>query len=797
MARVVVCPSCQSKGAVPEDAKVARIRCPRCGVIFEDGAAAGPSGSAPTSGARRPASSPSVASGPARYDQSDVVHDAPSRTPGPPGRRSPAPVPAGAGVAVGNNVLLYALLGLSGLVVVLLGVVLALVLSRGGGGAGQPAPIAHAAPTAQPEATPSPPASEPGATGITPTALMAGSGENRAPAAPSPSLTVAPTRPAPAASISAPASPRDPQEILRHLKEASVYLKNKLSGKTISSGSGFVIEVSGDRVIVTTNRHVAVPDLSSLPPSLVPEGSVPTIEAVFRSGLPDEQTLPAEIVAADLSNEMQTDLAFLLVKGLNRPPSPIDPSIRLEPSSGMTYIGAGFPLGGMLSKVTESPGNPEVTITGGLISRLQRDPYGHIELLQVNGSLQPGNSGGPIIDEKTGKLFGVAVAKVGSVDTIGFAVPAEAVRRALDGRVGSLDLTLEPSSQQGVASLQVTARLVDPHVQVGGVVVHAAPASVVGKLSPDRNGNWPALPNTKPFELQRDPRTPSATGQVQVALSGGGLSARRILVQTAHRDLRGRLHYTKPREVTLPEKPGRIRPAGGIQRIFNLARAPSLKRLGPLIDPAKDCRMFKDDQRFRLTIDIPGKLHSLSPKLTDNSNRPVHNAPMTLTEVEGDFVSVVQISGEINPGSTPPRDRQVRGLGFTFQSAGLIVYQDKNNFFRLERAGSIVTRSLTPVHRLVIEAVKDGKQAMDPIYHDLPETELLLILQRRKNRIKCMFVPKGTNQIFTFRDFAFSLPSKVKVGLSASNISAQPFSATFENFTLLSNTTELDDELND
>ena len=60
---------------------------------------------------------------------------------------------------------------------------------------------------------------------------------------------------------------------------------------------------------------------------------------------------------------------------------------------------------------------------------------------------------------------------------------------------------------------------------------------------------------------------------------------------------------------------------------------------------------------------------------------------------------------------------------------------------------------------------------MDPIYLNLPETDLVLILQRRKNRIKCLFEPKGTNQIFTFRDFAFSLPSRVKVGLGASRTS--------------------------
>ncbi len=786
MARVVICPSCQSKGAVPEDAKVARIRCPRCGVIFDVGADASRSGPVPAAGARRPASSPSVASGPARYDESDVVHDAPSRTPGPAARRPPVPAPAGAGATIGKNVLLYALLGLSGLVVVLLGVVLALVLSRGGGG-GQPAPIANAQPAA-------PPGAAPGVSGFTPTRLTASSGEPPAPNS-TPSLTV--TTPSPSVSIATPAAPPDPQEILRRLKDATVLVNIKIGKTTLGNGSGFVVEVDGDRVLVATNRHVAVVDMSELPPRFQAQGINPSLEVVFRSGQgPEEQVLPAEIVAADLSGEMNVDLAFLRVRGVSKPPTPIDPMNRIEPFQGMTYVGAGFPFAGVI-KIADNEGKPSVVITGGRVSTFKRDEFGQLLVLQVDGSVQPGNSGGPIIDEKTGKLLGVAVAKASMADTIGFIVPADEVRRALAGRVGGMDLALEESNQHGIANLQVKAILMDPKMQVGGVVVHAAPASAVGKLAPDSNGNWPALPNTKPFALQRDARTPTASGQVQVAVNSGDLKGQKILVQTGHRDLLGRLHYSKPKEVTLPDKPGRIRPAGGLQRIFNLARGPSLKKLGPLIDPARDCRMFKDDNRFRLTIDIPGKLHTLSPRLTDNSNRPINNAPMTLTDVNGDFVSVVQISGEINPGSTLPRDRQVRSFPFTFQSAGLIVYQDKNNFFRLERAGSIVTRSLTPLHRLVIEAVKDGKQAMEPIYRDVPETELLLVLQRRKNRIKCMFVPQGTNQIFTFRDFAFSLPSKVKVGLSATNISAQPFTATFENFTLLSNSTELDDELND
>jgi S1-C subfamily serine protease len=607
--------------------------------------------------------------------------------------------------------------------------------------------------------------------------------------------------PAPVASIPSSPSNPDPEEIVRRIKDATVLIKRKIGSRTIGNGSGFVIEVNGDTVMVATNGHVALVDLATLPPGLVPLGSKPQLEAVFRSGLgpQEEQVLPAEIIAADPTEEYATDLAFLVVKGVKRPPAPIDPMVPITPSEGMTYIGAGFPLGGMLNSFAEkeSTFNPSVTITRGGIAALRRDAYGQLAVLQVDGSLQPGNSGGPILDARTGKLIGVAEAKVTAVDTIGIIVPEEEVRRSLAGRLGPLDLTLEPSSQQGTANLLVKAILVDPKWQVGGVVVHAASASAVGTLNPDRNGIWPPLPNTKPFELQRDARTPVASGHVQIALGGEGGGVRKIVIQAAHRDLRGRLFYSKPQEVLLPEQPGPIRPAGSLARVIPLLRRKSLSLLGTLIDPSRDCRLDKDDKSFKVRINIPGKLHTHAPKLTARSSQPLHNAPMTLTDVEGDFAAVVEVTGDINPGSTPPNDRQARGLAFTFQSAGLILYQDKNNYFRFERSASVVSRSLTPLHRLVIEAVKDGKQAMDPIYLPLPEGDTLLILARRKGRVRCLFVPHGSRQMLRFRDFALTLPPKVKVGLTASNISAQPFSATFENFTLQSDAVQIDEELGD
>ena len=141
-------------------------------------------------------------------------------------------------------------------------------------------------------------------------------------------------------------------------------------------------------------------------------------------------------------------------------------------------------------------------------------------------------------------------------------------------------------------------------------------------------------------------------------------------------------------------------------------------------------------------------------------NTPVHNAPMTLADVNGDFMVQVSVTGEMNPGDKPPSDRAVRNLKFTFESAGLVLYQDKNNFMRLERAASIFTDRMTPVHRILIEAVQDGQQKIRPIYYDIPEGDTKLIMIRRKGRIKCLFVPSGSGTVHSSREFAPGFPQQ-------------------------------------
>ncbi len=767
MARVVYCPSCQAKGAVPDGVRRAKIRCPKCGVVFETSGAASGESPAPSRGL-------STSSRPARpasaYDDL-AAEPAPLASSGT--RRSPVSQPTAPSQA-SPSPLLYVLAGVSGLAALLV-IVLVVVLTRGGGA---PAPQVAVA-------TDPPPAPEPA-----PVVATAG------PAAPTNGVTtIAQSAPSLASNGSPTSSATiDPQEVIRRLKDATVFIKVKVGARPIASGTGFVVDIRGNSVLIATNRHVAVPDLSELPPSMVPKGATVALDVVFRSNLGqrEEQTVPAQLVAADLSDDLNTDLAFLVVRGVNRPPLPINPQIRGNPTEGLTYVCAGFPYAGLLGKLTESHGSPSVVITGGRISSLGRDDYGQLNLLQVDGSLQPGNSGGPVVDEKTGRLLGVAVARSTAADTIGFVVPAEEVRKALAGRVGAMDLTLQ-SNVNGLANLQIKAQVVDPNRLVQSVMVHAVAVASARPLVPNSDGSWPPIPNSSPVELRRDPNASTATGSVQIALSGQGANARKVLLQTARRDSSGMTIYSKPREVELPEHPGRILPAGEFQKTLKVVARKSVDMLGTLTDPDKDCKLTKDLDTLTVKIEVPGKLHSHSPEiLKRNKKTSLHNAPMTVAEIEGDFAAIVEVAGEISPGVTLPKDRQGNQFPFTFAGAGLILYQDKDNFSRFERTGGTSLEKLARVDRLLIEAVKGGKQAMHPIYMQIPDAPIQLILIRRKGRVRCLFSTNKGGSIRAFQEFELDLPPKVKVGLSAANISARPFTAEFKNFAIISDTTKID-----
>ena len=77
---------------------------------------------------------------------------------------------------------------------------------------------------------------------------------------------------------------------------------------------------------------------------------------------------------------------------------------------------------------------------------------------------------------------------------------------------------------------------------------------------------------------------------------------------------------------------------------------------------------------MKIKIEVPGnKIHTLAPYVVTryNKKKPLHNAPMTLAEVEGDMVVMVTVTGEMKPGSTMPKDKQGNTIPFTFQGVVL------------------------------------------------------------------------------------------------------------------------------
>ena len=319
------------------------------------------------------------------------------------------------------------------------------------------------------------------------------------------------------------------------IKSATVYLKNRVGGKTVASGTGFVVDVTGDSVLLATSRQFATVDLSRMPKGVVPGASEPEFEAVFSSGqgLKHEQSAPARLIAVDTSDDFSTGLAFLLVKTLARAPLPINMLNRIEPTEGMAYLAAGFPAVAPPGRGMDRIDNPLISVTQGGIASLVRDGHGQLTSLELDEGFVTGASGFPIVEERTGTLNGVglspmhstgnvnvaglAVVKPGSAEPIGVLIPADEVRRALAGRVGALDLTLE-SFKKGTANVRVSAGLVDPKGMVKAVSLHVAPADA-GTIVPYSDGTWPPLRNSEGAELKHDADTVSATGRVQIALS--------------------------------------------------------------------------------------------------------------------------------------------------------------------------------------------------------------------------------------------------------------------------------------
>jgi len=184
-----------------------------------------------------------------------------------------------------------------------------------------------------------------------------------------------------------------------------------------------------------------------------------------------------------------------------------------------------------------------------------------------------------------------------------------------------------------------------------------------------------------------------------------------------------------------------------------------------------DCQIRADGDR--LSINIPGSLHVLSPELG------TMNAPRLLVPVRGDFTARVTVSGRILPGTDPLT--VPAPLPFTFQGAGLLIWQDDHNYLRLERTSFYDAVEHKRLHRVLVENCRDGKTTNASVA--ARDSDLTLKFERRGSEIRCSYNPDGRNWVEVKRQNV-AFPGEVRVGVSASNASPKPFNSRLEDFQL-------------
>ena len=274
--------------------------------------------------------------------------------------------------------------------------------------------------------------------------------------------------------------------MLTKIKSATVFIKVS-AGPVQMTGTGFLIQVDGDTGLIVTNEHVLTPpkELKNLPP--------PRFEVIFNSGRKTEISFPAEVVSADGDR----DLAILRVKNAKNLPKPLDLSQKVDLVETMPVYLFGFPFGTSLST---TKGNPAITIGKGGVSSLRENERGEISVIQIDGDLNPGNSGGPVVDSK-GRLVGIAVAKLQGTN-IGMAIPARMLSELFNGRVSGM-VTRVVKVENGTAEIEVKVRFIDPLNKIPKASVLVAPAEAIGQLpKADKDGKFPPLPNAQTLVLK-------------------------------------------------------------------------------------------------------------------------------------------------------------------------------------------------------------------------------------------------------------------------------------------------------
>ncbi len=213
------------------------------------------------------------------------------------------------------------------------------------------------------------------------------------------------------------------QEIYSRVNPSVVGVTATLKDKT-SLGTGVIFSSDG---YIVTNAHV------------ISGGALLSVI------LADDSSHLALLVGYDAG----TDLAVLKIEGEDFPAADFGDSAALRVGDAAYAIGN--PLGDRLRG----------TMTSGIISAIDRpmDIEGQsVDLIQTNAALNPGNSGGALVNDR-GQVVGITNMKMMStfdtIEGLGFAIPTSLAKKVIDQ-------IIEKGSYDGAPMLGVTVRNVGP-----------------------------------------------------------------------------------------------------------------------------------------------------------------------------------------------------------------------------------------------------------------------------------------------------------------------------------------------
>ncbi len=203
-------------------------------------------------------------------------------------------------------------------------------------------------------------------------------------------------------------------------------------------GSGFIIDPTG---YILTNFHVV-------------DGADEIIVT-----LTDKREFKARVIGSD----KRTDVALVKVDAIGLPSLPIGDPSKARVGEWVMAIGSPFGL--------------DNTVTAGIISAKARDTGDYLPFIQTDVAVNPGNSGGPLLNLK-GEVIGInsqIYSRTGGFMGISFAIPIDEVMRVADqlrtsgkvtrGRIGVSisDVTKEVAEALGLQKTRgALIRLVEP-----------------------------------------------------------------------------------------------------------------------------------------------------------------------------------------------------------------------------------------------------------------------------------------------------------------------------------------------